>query len=411
MSNIELTTLNVTKEAAVTQAVNESPNAKHQREQQQKFRRLSSSSSSSFFLRSSRTKTGCILFLFLLSSAVIATQIIYMVKARHPTIDNIDVSTITKWQDLNLEDIGQWCLQPNITTCQCTNPIEPIPRHGHKTWTEAHLENVQLAHDGGAFLKNAKGSKNIHRMLDVVFVGDSITEGWRGTSFGRPVDSKQENVHVFHDYFNTDMGGPMDGLVLGIAGDKSSNLLWRIQNGELPETLTAKVFWVLIGTNDFLKATTAQGERVDQCSEEVVLMGIRRVVEEMRMRKPDCRIVVNGLLPRSDLGGGMLYKKGEKTVMDAIDVVNHHLKEYCEKSPNHLEYFDASNIFLRNRRNCTNTTGLVDAEEEEEEKYGKYIPLSLMEDSLHPTPLGYKLWAEQIRRKIKSLTDGTLVVA
>mmetsp|Transcript_7030 Transcript_7030/g.13253 ORF Transcript_7030/g.13253 Transcript_7030/m.13253 type:complete len:467 (-) Transcript_7030:137-1537(-) len=200
-------------------------------------------------------------------------------------------------------------------------------------------------------------------------------------------------------------GGQLDGLALGIAGDKSPNLLWRLQNGELPEMLTAKVFWVLIGTNDFLKpvavAVAEEGGQnvvaVDQCSEEVVFMGIRRVVEEIMIRKPKSMIVVNGLLPRSDIGG-RLYKEGEKTVMDAIDIVNHRLKDYCNGQSNNLEYFQASDIFIDTNASLG------------EEKYGKYIPTDRMNDFIHPTPLGYKLWAEKIREKVKSLTDETLAV-
>jgi len=334
---------------------------------------------------------------------------------------------ITKWgDDLNLDDIEHWCLDPNITTCQCANPLMPMHRHGHKTWTRAYLDNVHFAHMFQQFLVKAKTSKankfSSGIVLDVVFLGDSITEGWRGTSFGQPIPEKQENVDIFHAYFNSSRsnssnssssssssvrigGGQLDGLALGIAGDKSPNLLWRLQNGELPEMLTAKVFWVLIGTNDFLKpvavAVAEEGGQnvvaVDQCSEEVVFMGIRRVVEEIMIRKPKSMIVVNGLLPRSDIGG-RLYKEGEKTVMDAIDIVNHRLKDYCNGQSNNLEYFQASDIFIDTNASLG------------EEKYGKYIPTDRMNDFIHPTPLGYKLWAEKIREKVKSLTDETLAV-
>jgi lysophospholipase L1-like esterase len=374
---VELRSLNLKKEPSVPQLATSPTSAKQQQQEGQKKGHCNYSS-----LRS--RATGCYTFLFLLSSVIVTK--VYLL-TRHPPNNN---APVTKWGDLNLEDIGQWCLQPNITTCKCANPIEPMHRHGHKTWTEAHLENVELAR-AAIINKSTKGS--MFQKLDVVFLGDSITEGWRGTSFGRTVEDKQENAKVFDEYFNTETGGQLDGLVLGIAGDKSPNLLWRLQNGEMPEMLTAKVFWVLIGTNDFLRG----GEDIDQCSEEVVFMGIRRVVEEIMIRKPDSMIVVNGLLPRSDIGG-RLYKEGDKTIMDAIDIVNHHLKEYCKQN-NNLDYFEASNVFIHRNTSLG-----------QEEKYGQYIPVTLMEDSLHPTPLGYKMWAEKIREKIKTFIDGTLTV-
>ena len=37
-----------------------------------------------------------------------------------------------------------------------------------------------------------------------------------------------------------------------------------------------------------------------QCSEEIVVLGILRIVEEIRLRKPDAKIVINSLLPMID---------------------------------------------------------------------------------------------------------------
>jgi hypothetical protein len=42
-----------------------------------------------------------------------------------------------------------------------------------------------------------------------------------------------------------------------------------------------------------------------QCSEEVVVMGILRVVEEILEQKPSAQIVVNSMLPMADLRGGI----------------------------------------------------------------------------------------------------------
>ena len=288
----------------------------------------------------------------------------------------------TKWRDMSLNDIDHWCLQPNVTTCKCANPLQPTPRHGHKTWTEAHNENIKIA-------KNNVPKKSPFREMDVVFLGDSITEGWRGTSFGKNIKKKQDNVKVFEELFDMDRGGEFDGLALGIAGDKSQNLLWRIQNGEIPKQLKSKVYWLLIGTNDFLKET------LEQCSEEVVFMGIQRIIEEMMIRRPRSTIVVNGLLPRSDIGretDGRLYSEDEKTVMDAIDSVNSQLKEYCDLH-DELEYFDPTGIFTEN---------------DSKDSISEYIPTELMKDRLHPTSLGYKIWGKKIVDKLHEILDGTL---
>jgi len=97
-------------------------------------------------------------------------------------------------------------------------------------------------------------------------------------------------------------------LPLGIAGDTTSNVLWRIQNGEMPDYLNPKIWWLVLGTNDLA---------MKQCSEEVVLMGILRIIEEILEQKPDAKIVVNSILPMSsDIKGRVprITKKDRKKV-------------------------------------------------------------------------------------------------
>ena len=48
-----------------------------------------------------------------------------------------------------------------------------------------------------------------------------------------------------------------------------------------------------------------------QCSEEIVVLGILRVVEEIRLRKPDAKIVVNSLLPMIDYRADVSKGKGK----------------------------------------------------------------------------------------------------
>ena len=157
-----------------------------------------------------------------------------------------------------------------------------------------------------------------------------------GTSFGEPLDQKKSNKQVFQKLFvkSAKSKAKFNGFVLAMAGDKSPNLLWRMQNGEIPDNLNADVWWILIGTNDFLK------DGLDNCSDEVVLMGVRRIVEEMKLLRPSSKIVVNGILPRSGRSDGLLFEPGGKrNVMNAIQDVNRELRAYCEQHEN-VEYFE-----------------------------------------------------------------------
>jgi len=181
-------------------------------------------------------------------------------------------------------------------------------------------------------------------------------------------------------------------LALGISGDKTHNLLWRIQNNEMPDKLNPSVWWILIGTNDFGPPDQPH------CSPELVYMGIIRVVEEIRSRRSDAIIVINSILPRSedDDEGNLLMnsKTNKKSVWQGILEVNRRLKLYCADSLN-IHYYDATSLFLRQR---PNTKGMD----------GQYIPDRLMADYVHPTAKGYTLYAESIVTELHYLMDASV---
>ena len=145
--------------------------------------------------------------------------------------------------------------------------------------------------------------------------------------------------------------------------------------------MESKVFWVLIGTNDF----------GDGCSDEIVFVGILRIIEELQRLRPESKIVINSLLPRSDemnVGDGFLSGSSSlHKIWDGIKIVNSKLSEYCNNGPQNLHYFDATDIFIR-----------VDKNKNER------IPKELMNDFLHPGAAGYQLWAERISKTYYSIT-------
>merc|ERR1712029_218632 len=79
-----------------------------------------------------------------------------------------------------------------------------------------------------------------------------------------------------------------NAILLGIHGDTSPNLLWRCIHGNIRNSLNPKVWWLSIGWNDF---------KTTLCSEEVTIMGILRVVEEIRLRKPEAMVVITSIMP------------------------------------------------------------------------------------------------------------------
>ena len=235
---------------------------------------------------------------------------------------------------------------------------------------------------------------NNSKKLDVIFFGDSITEEWNGRWHGKLLDQLNNTNDAFKKYFKKEEGGLIEGLALGIAGDTAMNLLWRLQNGELPKKLDSKIYWLTIGTNDFLK---------HKCNENVLFIGIKRVIEEISLRKPESTIVVNGVLPTTLRKDGKLisnYSIPEKsnnndTIPDIwphVESLNVMLDQYCKNKQNVI-YFDASHIFLAQLGN--------DSFRRKE----SLLMSELMRDFVHPTALGHELWAKDIVQEVQFLTQ------
>mmetsp|Transcript_25009 Transcript_25009/g.37979 ORF Transcript_25009/g.37979 Transcript_25009/m.37979 type:complete len:411 (+) Transcript_25009:60-1292(+) len=282
---------------------------------------------------------------------------------------------VQKYHELRIGDVKHWCLDKKSTFCTCQNPLTPRHRINHKMWKAAHYGNVREATMAGEMGNT-----------DVVFLGDSIIEGWRGLSFGKVNPKKELNTRVFEKLFAKGFGHNADfeGLALGISGDKTFNLLWRLQNGELPDNLHPKIWWLLIGTNDF------GHDDKPHCSPEIVLMGVLRVIEELRAARPHTLIVVNSILPRSENGdAAVTFGNGKAMPLwEGILEVNRELEEYCSYNRN-MYYFDATSTFLN----------------EKPKTKAQYIEQKMMFDFLHPTARGYQKWGENIVQEIHKLID------
>mmetsp|Transcript_30749 Transcript_30749/g.62319 ORF Transcript_30749/g.62319 Transcript_30749/m.62319 type:complete len:642 (-) Transcript_30749:315-2240(-) len=180
--------------------------------------------------------------------------------------------------------------QGDDSSCRCEDPLQPADRGEYKSWVKAHGENKRNV--------NKYTSSWEERPADVAFLGESLVEEmdgrWLGMTKGEHLEglAKLYGKH-FSKYLGT--GADIEGVPLGIAGDTTPSVLWRLLHGEMPEGFNPRVWWVSLGMNDIARM---------HCSEEVVIMGILRVVEEIRAKKPDAKIVINSLLPMHDMRSG-----------------------------------------------------------------------------------------------------------
>ncbi|MBC7805569.1 MAG: hypothetical protein H7145_05405 [Akkermansiaceae bacterium] len=112
------------------------------------------------------------------------------------------------------------------------------------------------------------------RKPDVVFIGDSITQGWKDAG-------KSEWEKRF---------APLNAVNVGIGGDKTNEILWRINDG-LFDGLSPKLVVLAIGVNnmwrnDFGNARIAEG--IEMC------------VKTIRAKTPRTKILVVGVFPTQE---------------------------------------------------------------------------------------------------------------
>src|SRR5262245_24990104 len=142
------------------------------------------------------------------------------------------------------------------------------------------------------FLKRIEESKGAG---DVIFLGDSITHGWEGQK-------------AWQEHF-----GPFKPVNLGIGGDQTGHVLWRITEGRELDQLKPKAAVIMIGTNN------TGGHSAEQ-----IAGGIKAIVEELKRQKPEIKILVLGVFPR---GSGGDAERSLDQIAAGIQPINEELKK------------------------------------------------------------------------------------
>lgn len=109
---------------------------------------------------------------------------------------------------------------------------------------------------------------------NVVFLGDSITQGWEdggAEAWNRAI-------------------APLGALNLGVSGDRTENVLWRLQQAPITR-LQPKCVVLLIGTNN-LGHGTHTGEQA--------LAGVLEVIRTIRAQAPAAKLLVLDVFPRGE---------------------------------------------------------------------------------------------------------------
>jgi lysophospholipase L1-like esterase len=207
--------------------------------------------------------------------------------------------------------------------------IVPAPRTDENSGV-AHEQLVRRAGSG---------------VIDVYFVGDSITRRWGALDYPELLANFRSNFFGWN------------AANFGWGGDRTQNILWRLDNGELPRR-GPKVFVVQAGTNDLADYESAE-ERV-----AAVAAGIEAIAERCRRHAPEALVVLTGVFPRRD----------RPEFNSSIAAINAKLAAFGDARG--VRYIDIGDRLVDSR-------GLLSAE--------------MSEDGLHLSLAAYQVWADALK--------------
>jgi lysophospholipase L1-like esterase len=213
--------------------------------------------------------------------------------------------------------------------------IIPGPRDAN--WVKRHE----------AFLEEEKTKKD---KVDLLFLGDSITDGWRG-----------KGKTVWEKYY-----APRNAFNLGIGGDRTQHVLWRLQNGEV-DGLKPKVTVLLIGINN----TSKEKDGSERNTAPEVIEGVTAVVKEIQTRLPKTKVLLLAVFP---------YKQKGDPMRDKVAEINKGISKLGKMK--RVTFLDIGKKFL--------------------EPDGT-LSTDIMPDLLHPNEKGYQIWADAMEPTLKKL--------
>jgi lysophospholipase L1-like esterase len=181
--------------------------------------------------------------------------------------------------------------------------------------------------------------------IDLYFLGDSITRRWGALDYPDFLAHWNETFHGWN------------AANFGWGGDRTENILWRLQEGEL-DGVHPKVIVLLAGTNNVGR------EPGDEAKVKDVTRGVQAILDACRKKAPAATIVLVAVFPRND----------NPAVMPTIARINANLATMADGKT--IRFLDVN-------------ARLADGE-------GRLFD-GMMPDGLHPGLKGYAVWAEGLR--------------
>ena len=216
---------------------------------------------------------------------------------------------------------------PCLVAVEEHDAIKPVPRQGG--WMTRHQSFNKRVAEGN---------------VDLVFIGDSITQGWEGGG-----------KEVWATFY-----GKRNAVNLGIGGDRTQHVIWRLDHDNV-KNISPKAAVVMIGTNNSGSNTPEQ-----------IAEGVEAIVKQLRTKLPKTQVLLLAVFPRGPDKNDKRRQVNEKT--------NEIFKKLADGKIVH--YLDIGPRFLQDDGTLTR---------------------EIMPDLLHLSKKGYAIWAESIEPTLKTL--------
>lgn len=229
---------------------------------------------------------------------------------------------------------------------------KPAPQAAAESKEKAQVPTTQPAavrpefHEGTEARFQRMNEISKEGKAKLVFIGDSITEGWEGA--GKKAWSEHFEKHAAANF--------------GISGDRTEHVLWRLDHGNL-DGLKPKLVVMMIGTNN-------TGHRQD--TSEDTAAGVKAIVERVQAKCPDAKILLLAIFPRGE--------KADDPLRKLNDGANAIIKKLADDKK--VFYKDIGAEFV--------------------EKDGT-LKREIMPDLLHLNAKGYAAWAAAIKDDVEKL--------
>ena len=195
----------------------------------------------------------------------------------------------------------------------------------------------------------------------IVMIGNSITHFWGGEPKRVNTDGSPRNPNGPGSW--TALFGKYRVLNLGFGWDRTQNVLWRLDHGEI-DGLHPRTVVIEIGTNN-----TSQTKNTRMNTAPEIVEGIRAICLRIRSKVPGAKIVLMAVFPREQ------SPVNPRRIL--INQINMLLEAFAKEQK--LTYVDIGPDLLASD--------------------GTYLP-DVTSDFCHPTEKGYRIWADGIRSLI-----------